>query len=130
MSADERVILLESGFDARSRGVNGSRGRAASKEAREKVADDDVRSGTSCACAERTPKLPNERSIETDSPTDLERPCAREPSLEQTVPSSAAPLHRAPNKRNRVDARAFGREWFLEKWPSGKFCWRVHREVM
>ena len=30
MSVDERVILLESGFDARSRGVNGSRGRAAS----------------------------------------------------------------------------------------------------
>ena len=32
--------------------------------------------------AERTPKLPNERSIETDSPTDLERPCAREPRLQ------------------------------------------------
>ena len=47
MSVDERVILLESGFDARSRGVNGSRGRAASREARGKVADYDVRSGTS-----------------------------------------------------------------------------------
>jgi len=44
MSVDERVILLESGFDARSRGVNGSRGRAASREARDKVADYDVRS--------------------------------------------------------------------------------------
>ena len=39
MSVDERVILLESGFDARSRGVNGSRGRAASREARDKVTD-------------------------------------------------------------------------------------------
>ena len=65
MSVDERVIPLESGFDARSGGVNGSRGRATSREARGKVADYDVRSGTSCACAERTPKLPNERSIET-----------------------------------------------------------------
>ena len=79
MSVDERVILLESGFDAHFRGVNGSRGRAVSREARGKVADYDVRSGTSCACAERTQKLPNERSIETDSPTDLERPCVREP---------------------------------------------------
>jgi len=99
MSVDERVILLESGFDARSRGVNGSRGRAASREARGKVADYDVRSGTSCACAERTPKLPNERSIETDSPTDLERPCAREPRLEQTVLSSAAPVSRTKQER-------------------------------
>ena len=96
MSVDERVILLESGFDARSRGVNGSRGRAASREARDKVADYDVRSGTSCACAERTP---NERSIETDSPTDLERPCAREPRLEQTVPSSAAPASRTKQEK-------------------------------
>jgi hypothetical protein len=99
MSVDERVILLESGFDARSRGVNGSRGRAASREARGKVADYDVRSGTSCACAERTPKLPNERSIETDSPTDLERPCAREPRLEQTVPSSVAPASRTKQEK-------------------------------
>ena len=99
MSVDERVILLESGFDARSRGVNGSRGRAASREARGKVADYDVRSVTSCACAERTPKLSNERSIETDSPTDLERPCAREPRLEQTVPSSVAPASRTKQEK-------------------------------
>ena len=64
-------------FDARSRGLYGSRGRAASREARGKVADHDVRSGASGACDERTPKSPNERSIEADSPTDLERPCAR-----------------------------------------------------
>ena len=94
MSADERVILLESGFDARSRGVNGSCGRAASREARGKVSDYDVRSGTSCACAETTPKLPNERSTETDSPTDLERPCARGARLEKTMPSSVAPASR------------------------------------
>ena len=100
MSVDERVVLLESGFDARSRGLNGSsRGRAASREAREKVADYDVRSGTSCACAERTPKLSNERSTETDSPTDPERPCAREPRLEQTVPSSVAPASRTKQEK-------------------------------
>ena len=100
MSVDERVILLESGVDARSRGVKGSCGREASREARGKVADyDDVRSGASCACAERTPKLPNKRPIETDSPTDLERPCAREPRLEQTVPSSAAPASRTKQEK-------------------------------
>ena len=93
------LVLLESGFDARSRGVNGSRGRAASTEARDKVTDHDVRSGTSCACDERTPKLPNERSIETDSPTNLERPCTREPRLEQTVPSSAAPASRTKREK-------------------------------
>ena len=39
-------------------------------------------------------------------------------------------LHRVPNERSRVDARALGRgEWFLEKWPSGKFCWCLYREV-
>ena len=92
MSFDERVILLGSGFDVRCTvpGVNGSRGRAASREARGKVADHDVRSGASCACDERTPKLSNGQSIETDSPTNLERPCAREPRLEQTVPSNTA----------------------------------------
>ena len=100
MSVDERVILLGSGFDARSRGVNGSRGRAASsREARGKVADYDVRSGTSCAYAERTPKLSNERSIEPDSPTDLERPCAREPRLEQTAPSSVALASRTKQEK-------------------------------
>ena len=99
MSVDERVILLESGFDARSRGVNGSRGMAASREARDKVADHDVRSGASCACDERTPKLPKERSIETDSPTNLERPCAREPRLEQTVSSSVAPASRTKREK-------------------------------
>jgi len=52
MSVDERGILLESGFDARSRGVNGSRGRAASREARGKVADDDVRSRANFAILE------------------------------------------------------------------------------
>ena len=80
-------------------GVNGSHGRAASKEARDKVADHDVRSGTSCACDERTPKLPNERSTETDSPTDLERPCARKPRLEQPVPSSVAPVSRTNREK-------------------------------
>ena len=38
LSVDERVILLEGGFDARSRGVKGFRGREASREARGKVA--------------------------------------------------------------------------------------------
>ena len=82
-----------------SRGVNGSRGRAASREARGKVADHDLRSGASCACAEGKPKFPNERSIETDSPPDLERPRAREPRLEQAVPSSVAPVSRTKREK-------------------------------
>ena len=44
----------------------------------------------------------------------------------------ASLLHRAPNERNRVDARALGREWFLEKvaqWASEQPC-IVHREVI
>ena len=63
--------------------------------------------------------MSNERSIETDSPTDLERPCAR--SRASNKPCPRAPLlHRVPNERNRVDARALGREWFLESWFSGR----------
>ena len=41
----------------------------------------------------------------------------------------ASLLHRLPNERNRVDARALGRECFLDKWPSGKYCWCLCREV-
>ena len=41
----------------------------------------------------------------------------------------ASLLHRVPNERSRVDARALGREWFLESWSSGKICWCVHRKV-
>ena len=54
-------------------------GKPREREALGKVADHDVRSGASCACDERTPKLPpNERSaIETDSPTDLGRAAVR-----------------------------------------------------
>ena len=78
MSVDERVILLESGFDARSRGVNGSRGRAASREARGKVADHDVRSGTSCACAERMPKLSNDAARRRTQRRPPPRPPARD----------------------------------------------------
>ena len=48
------------------------------------------------------------------------KPCPRAPSL----------LHHAPDEINRVDARALGREWFLEKRPSGRVCWCVHREVI
>ena len=47
-------------------------------------------------------KLPNERPIETDSPKDLERPCAREPRPEQTVPSSAAPASRTKRDKQAV----------------------------
>ena len=69
---------------------------------------------------------------------DRSRPTARRTSSGRARGSRASNkpwpraslLYRVPNKRNRVDARALGREWFLEKWLSGKFCWRVHREVI
>ena len=73
------------------------------------MAEHDVRSGASCPCDERTPKLlPNERSIETDSPTDLEWPCAREPRLEQTVPSSVVPALRTKREKQG---------WRKGAWP-------------
>ena len=81
------------------------------------------------------PALRGRQSCRTN---DRSRPTARRTSSDRARGSRASNkpcprallLHRVPNKRNRVDARAFGREWFLEKWPSGKVCWRVHREVI
>ena len=73
------------------------------------------------------PALRGRQSCRTN---DRSRPTARRTSSGRARGSRASNkpcpraslLHRVPNKRNRVDARAFGREWFLEKWPSGKFC--------
>ena len=81
------------------------------------------------------PALRGRQSCRTN---DRSRPTARRTSSGRARGSRASNkpcpraslLHRVPNERNRVDARALGREWFLEKWPSGKFCWRVHREVI
>ena len=81
------------------------------------------------------PALRGRQSCRTN---DRSRPTARRTSSGRARGSRASNkpcpraslLHRVPNKRNRVDARAFGREWFLEKWPSGKFCWPVYRDIM
>ena len=81
------------------------------------------------------PALRGRQSFRTN---DRSRPTARRTSSGRARGSRASNkpcpraslLHRVPNKRNRVDARAFGREWFLEKWSSGKFCCRVYREVI
>ena len=81
------------------------------------------------------PALRGRQSCRTN---DRSRPTARQTpsgrargSRASKKPCPRAPLlHRVPNKRSRVDARAFGREWFLEKWPSGKCCWCLYREVM
>jgi hypothetical protein len=81
------------------------------------------------------PALRGRQSCRTN---DRSRPTARRTSSGRARGSRASNkpcpraslLHRVPNKRNRVDARAFGREWFLEKWLSEKFCCRVHREVI
>jgi hypothetical protein len=135
MSVDERVILLESGFDARSRGVNGSRGRAASREARDKVAVEARWQIMMFAAGRVAPALRGRQSCRTN---DRSRPTARRTSSGRARGSRASNkpcpraslLHRVPNKRNRVDARAFGREWFLEKWPSGRVCCRLHLDVM
>ena len=72
------------------------------------------------------PALRGRQSCRTN---DRSRPTARRTSSGRARGSRASNkpcpraslLHRVPNKRNRVDARAFGREWFLEKWPEGKF---------
>ena len=113
--------------------MNGSRGRAASREARGKVADYDVRSGASCACAEteRTPKLSNERSIETDSPTDLERAAVREGAAPRT--NRALERRSCIAYQTRETGLTQGRlaeSGFLEKCPVENFCCRVHRKVI
>ena len=81
------------------------------------------------------PALRGRQSCRTN---DRSRPTARRTSSGRARGSRASNkpcpraslLHRVPNKRNRVDARAFGREWFLEKWPSGQVCWCLYREVI
>ena len=81
------------------------------------------------------PALRGRQSCRTN---DRSRPTARRTSSGRARGSRASNkpcsraslLHRAPNETNRVDATARGREWFLEKWPSGKFCWPVYRGVM
>ena len=79
------------------------------------------------------PALRGRQSCRTN---DRSRPTARRTSSGRARGSRASNkpfpraslLHRAPNEIYRVDARALGGERFLEKWLSGKFCWRVHRK--
>ena len=81
------------------------------------------------------PALRGRQSCRTN---DRSRPTARRTSSGRARGSRASNkpcpraslLHRAPNERNRVDARAFGREWFLESWSSGRVRGCVHREVI
>ena len=81
------------------------------------------------------PALRGRQSCRTN---DRSRPTARRTSSGRARGSRAsnkpcprAPLlYRAPNERNRVDARALSREWLLESWSSGKICWWVHLGVM
>ena len=81
------------------------------------------------------PALRGRQSCRTN---DRSRPTARRTSSGRARGSRASNkpcpraslLHRVPNKRNRVDARAFGREWFLESWSSGRVRGCLHREVI
>ena len=93
--------------------------REASREAQGKMADHDVRSGASCAC-DWQPAMRARQSCRTN---DRSRPTARRTSsgcargsLASSKPCPRASLlHRAPiDERSRVDARALGRERFLE----------------
>ena len=69
------------------------------------------------------PALRGRQSCRTN---DRSRPTARRTSSGRARGSRASNkpcpraslLHRVPNERNRVDARALGREWFLESWSS------------
>ena len=81
------------------------------------------------------PALRGRQSCRTN---DRSRPTARRTSSGRARGSRASNkpcpraslLHRAPNERNRVDARAFGREWFLESWSSGRVRGCLYREVI
>ena len=81
------------------------------------------------------PTLRGRQSCRTN---DRSRPTARRTSSGRARGSRASNkpcpraslLHRVPNKRNRVDARAFGREWFLESWSVGEVRPTLYREVI
>ena len=81
------------------------------------------------------PALRGRHSCRTN---DRSRPTARRTSSGRARGSRASNkpcpraslLHRAPNERNRVDARALGREWFLESWSVGEVRPTPHREVI
>ena len=81
------------------------------------------------------PALRGRQSCRTN---DRSRPTARRTSSGRARGSRASNkpcpraslLHRVPNKRNRVGARAFGREWFLESWSVGEVRPTLHREVI
>ena len=111
-----------SSFDARSRWVNGSRERAAPRERLEERWQIMM-----LAAGRVAPALRGRQSCRMN---DRSRPTARRTSTSgraRGIRASNKPchlaslLHRAPNERNRVDARALGREWFLEKWPNGQW---------
>ena len=80
------------------------------------------------------PALRGRQSCRTN---DRSRPTARRTSSGRARGSRASNkpcpraslLHRVPNKRNRVDARAFGREWFSESWSVGEVRPALYREV-
>ena len=71
------------------------------------------------------PAMRGRQSFRTN---DRSRPTARGTSSGRARGSRASNkpypraslLHRVPSERNRVDARALGREWFLESWSSGR----------
>lgn len=81
------------------------------------------------------PALRGRQSCRTN---DRSRPTARRTSSGRARGSRASNkpcpraslLHRVPNKRNRVDARAFGRECFLESWSVGEVRPTLYREVI
>ena len=81
------------------------------------------------------PALRGRQSCRTN---DRSRPTARRTSSGRARGSRASNrpcpraslLHRVPNERNRVDARALGREWFLESWSVGEVRPTLHREVI
>ena len=70
-----------------------------------------LRGGQSCRTNDRSrPTARRTSSGRARGSRASNKPCPRAPLL-----------HRVPNKRSRVDARAFGREWLLEKvaqWAS------------
>ena len=82
-----------------------------------------------------TPALRGRHSCRTN---DRSRPRARRTSSGRARRSCASNkqcpraslLHRVPNEKNRVDARALGRERFLESWAVGEVRPTLQSEVI
>ena len=121
MSVDERVILFGNGFDARSRGVNGSRGSAVEGQPRERL---DTRWQIMMFAAGRvSPALRGRKSSRTN---DRSRPTARRTSSGRARGSRASNSDKRNLPRPAVFLGGYGRFVAVtaEAFAASRRSWR------